>query len=196
VSLYIDPLAIVESDVLIDHGVKVWAHAHIRSHAKIGENSIIGSSVYVGPGVTIGDNCKIQNAAQLFEPCTLESGVFVGPGAVLTNDLNPRAVNPDFSLKSPIDWNATGVVVRHGASIGAGAICVAPIEIGTWAMIAAGAVVVKNVADFSMVAGVPAKQIGWVSKSGFRLIECDGYFQCPVSGSRYVLEDDVMRIEE
>jgi len=196
VSFFIDPLAIVETNVFIDHGVKIWAYAHIRSKAKIGRNSIIGSSAYVGPGVTIGDNCKIQNAAQLFEPCTLESGVFIGPGAILTNDQNPRAVNPDISLKSPIDWNATGVVVRRGASIGAGVICVAPVEIGSWSMIAAGAVVVKNVADFSLVAGVPGTQIGWVGKSGFKLIECEGYFKCPITGSRYVLEDKGMRIEE
>ena len=189
-------MAIVESDVSIGHGVKIWAHAHIMSHVNIGENSIIGNSAYVGPGVTIGDNCKIQNAAQLFEPCTLESGVFVGPGAILTNDLNPRAVNLDFSIKSSNEWKATGVIVRRGASIGAGAVCVAPVKIGTWAMIAAGAVVVNNVADFSIVAGVPAKQIGWVSKSGFRLIECDGFFQCSITGSRYILEDEVMRIDE
>lgn len=195
-SFFVDPSATVESDVSIGHGVKIWARAHVRSRAKLGENSIVGSSAYIGPGVTIGTNCKIQNAAQLFEPCTLESGVFIGPGAVLTNDLNPRAVNPDLTMKSPSDWNATGVVIRKGASIGAGAICVAPVEIGTWAMIAAGAVVVKNVADFSIMAGVPAKQIGWVGKSGFRLVECDGYFQCPITGSRYYLEDEVMRIEE
>ena len=196
VSFFLDPKAIVEGDVSIDPGVKIWGYAHIRSQAKIGENSIIGSNAYVGSGVLIGDNCKIQNAAQLFEPCTLESGVFVGPGAILTNDLNPRAVNPDFSLKSSNDWTATGVIVRRGASIGAGAVCVAPVEIGSWAMIAAGAVVVENVADFSLVAGVPAKRIGWVGKSGFRLIERDGYFQCPITDSKYVLEDDAMRIEE
>jgi UDP-2-acetamido-3-amino-2,3-dideoxy-glucuronate N-acetyltransferase len=189
-------MAIVDSDVSIDDGVKVWAHAHVRSCAKLGENSIVGSGAYIGPGVTIGANCKIQNSAQVFEPCALESGVFVGPGAVLTNDLNPRAVNPDLSIKSPNDWNASGVVIRQGASIGAGAICVAPIEIGSWAMIAAGAVVVKNVADFSIMAGVPAKQIGWVGKSGFRLVEGEGFFHCPITGSRYYLEDEVMRMEE
>ncbi len=155
----ISDLAIVEAGVKLGSGVKIWEHAKIRAGAVIGSNVVIGQGVYVGPGVIIGDNCKIQNNAQLFEPCVLGDGVFVGPGAILTNDKNPRAVNSDGSLKTLSDWSPQGVIVDDGASLGAGSICVAPVQIGSFAMIAAGAVVVKDVEPGDTVAGVPAKSL-------------------------------------
>jgi UDP-2-acetamido-3-amino-2,3-dideoxy-glucuronate N-acetyltransferase len=154
---WISPLAIVEQGVSIASGSRVWEFAKIRSGAVIGSNVTIGQGVYVGPGVTIGDNSKIQNYAQIFEPAVLESGVFIGPGAILTNDKTPRAVNADGSFKTQSDWLPVRVHVKAGASIGAGAICVAPVTIEENAMVAAGAVVVKNVPSGATVVGVPAK---------------------------------------
>ena len=117
----------------------------------------------------MGDRCKVQNHALIYEPAVLEDGVFVGPAVVFTNDTFPRAVTPDGRLKTADDWHAVGVTVRTGASIGARAVCIAPVVIGRWATVAAGAVVVKDVADFALVAGVPARRIGWVGPAGFPL---------------------------
>jgi len=134
----------IDEGAQVDNTANVWHLAHIRSAAVVGAETIIGRAAYVGSGVVVGRRCKVQNLAQIFEPAVLEDGVFVGPGAILTNDRRPRAVNPDGSLKSTSDWQPVGVFVETGASIGAGAICVAPIRVGRWAMIAAGAVLVSS----------------------------------------------------
>ena len=127
----------------------------MREGARVGEDCIIGRGAYVGPGVVVGDRCKIQNHALLYEPAVLEDGVFVGPAVVFTNDYFPRAVTPEGLLKSADDWHAVGVTVRTGASIGARAVCIAPVTIGAWAMVAAGAVVTSDVAPFALVVGRP-----------------------------------------
>ena len=181
------PTAIVGSNVRIGVDTKIWANAQIRDGASVGSNCIIGKDSYIGISVSIGDNCKIQNAALIYEPAVIANGVFIGPAVVFTNDHNPRAVNPNGEAKGPTDWKPCGVNVEEGASIGAGAICVAPVEIGAWSLVAAGAVVTKNVQGYALVAGSPARQIGWTGKAGYRLLEKDGYFECPVTGSRYVL---------
>ncbi|HAM26114.1 MAG TPA: N-acetyltransferase [Microbacteriaceae bacterium] len=171
----------------IGPGSFVWHLAQVREYAQIGAGTIIGRGVYVGPGVIIGRNCKIQNYALVYEPALLENGVFVGPGVVFTNDVFPRAINVDGSRKSNDDWEAVGVTVRTGASIGARAVCVAPLTIGRWSLIAAGAVVTKDVQDYALVAGVPAKRIGWVGRAGAALRdEGDGVFVCPVTGEKYL----------
>lgn len=184
-SFQADTTAIIGKKVIVGEGSKIWANAQIREEASIGRNCIIGKNVYIGSSVQIGDNCKIQNSALIYEPASLESGVFVGPGVIFTNDHNPRAVNPDGTLKSAQDWNATGVKVRTGASIGAGAICVAPVVIGEWSLVAAGAVVTKDVPNYALVAGSPAKQKGWVGKAGHKLVERVDYFECPITGAKY-----------
>ncbi|NBO35847.1 MAG: N-acetyltransferase, partial [Actinobacteria bacterium] len=162
--------------------------------ATIGENCIIGRGAYVGTGVQIGDNCKVQNYALVYEPAVLGNGVFIGPAAVLTNDEFPRAVSPDGSIKSGHDWIAVGVTIQDGASIGARAVCVAPVTIGAWALIAAGAVVTKDVPDFALMAGVPARRIRWVGKAGFPLEDLgNGKFKCPKTGQTYCEENDVLR---
>jgi UDP-2-acetamido-3-amino-2,3-dideoxy-glucuronate N-acetyltransferase len=126
----------------------------------------------------------------VYEPAILEAGVFIGPGVILTNDEYPRAVNPDGSQKSGSDWEAAGVTIRQGASIGAGSLCVAPVEIGAWALVAAGSTVTKNVPAFALVAGVPAKRIRWVGKAGVPLTdEGAGKFICPKTGARYIQSD-------
>jgi UDP-2-acetamido-3-amino-2,3-dideoxy-glucuronate N-acetyltransferase len=180
----------------IDVSAKVWDFAQIRESAVIESNAIVGASAYVGPGVRVGANSKIQNCALIYEPASLGEGVFIGPAAILTNDRYPRAINSDSSQKSASDWVAVGVEVETGASIGAGAICVAPLKIGCWAMIAAGSVVTKNVPNFALVVGNPARQIGWVGRSGLRLIQADisSMFVCPTTGEKYKLVDGKMEL--
>lgn len=119
----------------------------------------------------------------LYEPAILGNGVFIGPAVVLTNDEYPRAINPDGSLKSGADWNAVGVVIEDGASIGANSTCVAPLRIGKWSLIGSGAVVTKDVPDFALVAGNPARKIGWVGKTGHRLVQSEtNTWICPDTG--------------
>ena len=179
--------ATISEGAQISNTATVWHLAQIREGAQIGENCVIGRGAYVGPQVTLGNNCKVQNYALIYEPAVLEDGVFVGPAAVLTNDEFPRAVNPDESLKSASDWRQVGVYVKRGASIGANATCVAPVVIGEWALVGAGAVVTKDVPNFALVVGTPARRICWVGKSGLPLevgLE-PGLFVCPSTGTRY-----------
>lgn len=185
----------VADDALIGVGSSVWHLAQVREGAVLGESCVIGRGAYVGSGVVMGDNCKVQNYALVYEPARLADGVFIGPAVVLTNDTYPRAVNPDGSLKSSHDWEPVGVTIREGASVGARAVCVAPVTIGAWATVAAGAVVTRDVPDFALVVGVPAKRIGWVGKAGVRLVEDGSGWVCPVTGERFVEVDGALREE-
>lgn len=181
--------------VVVPESTRVWDLAQVRENAILGEGVIIGRGVYIGAGVQIGDNSKIQNYALIYEPALLEQGVFVGPAAVLTNDRLPRAVNPDGSQKSTGDWKPEGVHVGQGASIGARAVCVAPAKIGAWAMVAAGAVVTRDVPAFALVAGVPARQVGWVGRSGARLEPVTAeasMFTCPDTGAQFLERNGVL----
>lgn len=170
----------VSKDASVGIDSVIWHFAQVREFARIGKNVVLGRGVYVGKGVEIGENSKVQNYALIYEPAILESGVFIGPAVVLTNDLHPRAINPDGSAKDAGDWAAVGVRIRHGASVGAGSVCVAPLEIGQWAMVAAGSTVIKDVPAFALVGGTPAKQIGWVGRAGVPLLRvAENQFQCP-----------------
>lgn len=180
----IDPDARVDGAAEIGDGSSIWGLAQVREGAIIGSNCTIGRGAYIGAGVRIGDNVKVQNSALIYEPAILENGVFVGPGVILTNDQYPRAVNPDGTLKGVTDWHPVGVEVRQGASLGAGCICVAPVIVGRWALVAAGSVVVRDVADHELVAGAPARRIGWVGHAGRRLVpDGDDLWRCPSTGA-------------
>ncbi|GIH11001.1 acetylglucosamine-1-phosphate uridylyltransferase [Rhizocola hellebori] len=177
----------VDDAASVGAGTTVWHLAQVREDAVVGSNCIIGRGAYVGPGVRVGDNVKLQNYALVYEPAVLADGVFVGPAAVLTNDVYPRAVTPEGKLKTGDDWTAVGVTVGEGAAIGARAVCVAPVTIGKWALIAAGAVVTTDVPDFALIVGVPGRRIGWVGRAGEPLTALgDGRFSCPRTGEEYV----------
>ena len=183
---YVHATADVADSATIADGAKIWHYAQVRENASIGANVIVGRGAYVGTGVEVGDNCKIQNYALVYEPAKLARGVFIGPAAVLTNDHFPRAINADGTPKSADDWHPVGVDIREGASIGASATCVAPVVIGRWALVGSGAVVVKDVPDFALVVGSPARRVGWVGTAGYPLAEdSPGEWLCPVTGARY-----------
>ena len=172
----------------LSENVLIWDFAQVRENAIIGENTIVGSFVYIDANVQIGKNCKIQNRALVYDPAIIHDGVFVGPGAILTNDKNPRSISETGEIKTQVDWEKTGVEVLEGASIGAGAICVAPITIGKWASIGAGAVVTKSVKSYALVLGNPARQVGWVSAAGVRLHQLsETIFECPKTMTKFKL---------
>jgi acetyltransferase-like isoleucine patch superfamily enzyme len=185
----------VDERAEIGPGTRIWHLAQIREHARLGSGCIVGRGAYVGPGVIIGDNVKLQNYALVYEPARLEDNVFIGPAAVLTNDLFPRSVDVAGRLKRPDDWNARGVLVREGASLGAQVVVVAGRVIGRWALVAAGAVVTRDVSDYALVAGVPARRTGWVGRAGERLETVGpGRWRCPQTGELYSESDGALSL--
>lgn len=169
-STYIHPSAEVSPDAIVGEGTRIWRQAHIREYAHVGESCNIGKGVYIDAHVQIGSNVKIQNHASIFEGVTLEDGVFIGPHVCFTNDMFPRAITPDGKLKSADDWEITPTLVKYGASIGAGAIIVCGITIGSFALIGAGSVVTRDVPPHALVFGNPARQHGYVCRCARRLI--------------------------
>lgn len=172
---FIHESAFVDQPSEIGAGTKIWHFCHVLSNTRIGKDCSFGQNVMAGPDVTIGDGCKIQNNVSLYKGVTLEDRVFCGPSCVFTNVLTPRAGverKDEFAL----------TLVREGASIGANATIVCGTTVGRYCLIAAGAVVTRDVPDFSLMAGVPAKRIGWVSESGDRL---GPDLICPRTGQRY-----------
>ena len=193
---FISKTADIATTAVVPASASVWDFAQIRENAKLGEGNIIGRGAYIGTGVELGDNCKIQNYALIYEPARLGHGVFIGPAAILTNDEFPRAVNPDGTIKSSKDWKAVGVTIGDGASIGANSTCIAPLHIGKWALIGSGSVVTRDVPDHALVVGNPARRIGWVSKTGHRLISSgESTWTCPDSGAKFIQKSEDVLIE-
>lgn len=184
-SAYVDPGA------KIGKGTKIWHFSHIMSGAEIGENCNIGQNVFIAKNVKIGNNVKIQNNVSVYEGVILEDYVFCGPSCVFTNIKTPRSA---FPRNRSEDYMPT--IVKRGATIGANATIVCGVTIGEWAFVAAGAVVTKDVPPHALVAGVPARQIGWACQCGFRLKEEEGRFVCPSCGRRYRHEGEGLVLEE
>ncbi len=181
--IFVHSSAVVDEGAEIGAGSRIWHFSHVCAGAKIGCNVSLGQNCYVGNCVEIGDNCKIQNNVSVYDNVTLEEGVFCGPSMVFTNVHNPRAM-----IERKSEYRPT--LVKREASLGANATIVCGITIGAFAFVGAGAVVTADVADFALVVGVPARQIGWMSAFGERLdipLSGDAAVVCPHTGDRYVL---------
>ncbi len=188
--LTIHPSAIVDAGARLGAGCRVWHFSHVSGGARIGAGCSLGQNVYVGNDVVIGNNVKIQNNVSLYDAVRLEDDVFCGPSMVFTNVYNPRA-----AVVRKHEYRPT--LVRRGATIGANATIVCGVTIGEHAFIAAGAVVTRDVADYALMAGVPARRIGWVSRHGERLsVDAGGRARCPHSGEHYLVAGGVCRLAE
>jgi acetyltransferase-like isoleucine patch superfamily enzyme len=162
----IHPSAVVSPGAQIGSGTRIWHAVQVREGAVIGPNCIVGKDVYIDFDVKIGANVKIQNSALIYHGVTIEDGVFIGPQACLTNDRNPRAITPDGQLKGNDDWVVGRIYVKYGASLGACSVILPGVTIGRFALVAAGAVVTRDVPDNGLVVGVPAKLAGYVCDCG------------------------------
>ncbi len=182
--------AIVDEGALLGAATHVWHFAHVCAGARIGDGCSLGQGVYVGNDVQIGHNVKVQNNVSVYDAVTLEDDVFCGPSMVFTNVHNPRSAVPRKN-----EYRHT--LVKRGATLGANCTVVCGTTIGSYAFVGAGAVVSRDVADFALVVGVPARRIGWVSRYGERLTFTDGSngeAACPATGERYVLREGVCSI--
>ena len=207
-SVRIHATADLESDVSIGPGTSVWHRAQIRTGARIGRDGVIGRDVFVDEGVTLGDRVKVQNGALIYHGVTVEDGVFIGPGVILTNDRRPRALSAEGDLARAADWTVSPIRIATGASIGAGAIVVAGHDVGAYAMVGAGSVVTHDVPAHALVAGNPARRIGWVCICGERLVDSSGRhvpaerpamgndIVCPACERRFVSADNDGTIQE
>jgi acetyltransferase-like isoleucine patch superfamily enzyme len=169
-STTIHSTADVSPDAQIGERTRIWHDVQVREGARIGTDCILGKGVYVDHDVVVGDRCKVQNRVSLYHGVTLEDGVFVGPHAVFTNDRYPRAITPSGELQTDDDWETLPTIVRTGASIGAGAVILAGVELGEWSMVAAGAVVTADVPAHAVVKGNPARFAGWACDCGRPLV--------------------------
>ena len=184
-NVFIHDSSYIDEEVSIGEGTKIWHFSHILSNSKIGNNCSLGQNVVVGPNVNIGNNVKIQNNVSVYDGVTIEDDVFCGPSCVFTNVINPRS---SVSRKEEFRKSNIG----KGASIGANATIICGNDLGAYCFIAAGATVTKTVPNFAIMAGTPARRIGWMSKAGSRL-ESD--LVCPIDKSKYFLESENKLVE-
>ncbi len=188
-SVTIHPTAIVDEGAQIGEGSRIWHWVHVCGAAKIGKGVSLGQNVFVGNKVTIGDRCKIQNNVSVYDNVTLEEGVFCGPSMVFTNVYNPRSL-----IERKSEYRDT--LVKRGATLGANCTIVCGVTIGEYAFVGAGTVVNKNVIDYALIVGVPARQIGWMSEYGEQIplpLKGQGQYQCPHTGHRYELAGDCLK---
>ena len=201
-NIRIHPTAEVSADAEIGDGTSIWHHAQVREGARIGANCIIGKGVYIDTGVIIGNNVKIQNYVSIYHGVAIEDGVFIGPHVCFTNDLLPRAINPDGTLKRGDDWTVTETRVRYGASIGANSTIRCGVTIGEWAMVGAGSVVTRDVPPYGLMYGNPARLHGFVCPCGTRLNEEERtdkgevIAHCPKCGRRISIPTPVWEATE
>jgi UDP-2-acetamido-3-amino-2,3-dideoxy-glucuronate N-acetyltransferase len=187
-SAYVDPTAVVDPGASIGARTRIWHFCHVMSGAVIGADSSFGQGCYVAGSVRVGERVKVQNNVSLYDGVTLDDEVFVGPSAVFTNVENPRA-----GVVKKAEYQPTRV--RRGASIGANATVVCGVTLGEYCFVAAGAVVTRDVPDHALVAGVPARRIGWMSRHGERLdFDAEGEATCPATGERYGLDGEVVKM--
>jgi UDP-2-acetamido-3-amino-2,3-dideoxy-glucuronate N-acetyltransferase len=185
VSYVAHPTAIIDEGASIGDGTSIWHWVHVSGGARIGSDCSLGQNVYIGNRVVIGNNCKVQNNVSIYDNVTLEDDVFCGPSMVFTNVRNPRS-----HVSRKHEYRDT--VVRRGATLGANCTIVCGVNVGEYAFVAAGAVVTGDVKAYALVAGVPARQIGWMSSHGDRLdlpLTGSGRANCPATGAQYRLED-------
>lgn len=182
----IHPTADVSPKAVIGEGTSIWHQCQVREGVCIGEQCILGKNVYIDFGVQIGSRVKIQNNCSVYHGATLEDGVFLGPHVVLTNDLYPRAINPDGALKGNDDWEVGPIRICYGASIGARSVILPGVTVGRFALVGAGAVVTRDVPAHGIVVGCPARLIGYACACGYRLAAAaDGELACPRCGATY-----------
>ena len=181
----IHPTADVSPKAQIGEGTSIWHQCQVREGVQIGEQCILGKNVYVDFGVPIGNRVKIQNNCSVYHGATIEDGVFLGPHVVITNDLYPRAINPDGTLKGNDDWEIGPVRICYGASIGAATVILPGVTVGRFALVGAGAVVTRDVPAHGLVVGTPARLIGYVCRCGRPLNEVGNGLACRHCGASY-----------
>lgn len=189
-SARVHPSADIEPDVSVGPGTSIWHRAQVRTGSRIGAECTIGGAVFIDHDVSIGDRVKIQNQALVYHGVTVEDGVFIGPSVVLTNDRYPRAITSTGDLAAAADWEISPITLRRGSTIGAGAVVVAGVEVGSFAMVGAGAVVTRDVPGHALVVGSPARRIGWMCVCGKRLVDAQGA-PAPAEPDRYSLDTDL-----
>ncbi len=189
----IAPNAEVDPGASIGSGTAIWGLTAIRDGAVLGTDCIVGRGAYIEDGVVLGDRVKVQTNALLFKPARIGNDVFIGPAVVLTNDRYPRSSTPDGQLKRDDDWTAEGVAVEDGASIGARSVILPGVRVGRFAMIAAGATVTRDVLDYAIVVGSPARRVGWAGPAGRPLEpQEDGAWVCPATGQSFTEDEGVL----